>query len=394
MRLRIITGLFLSLFGTSLLAQNVVGCDQLLEDAREAYNGGMVELVPDILNPCLESGLVGEPLREAYRLVINAYMFDYLPEEAAVKMQDFIKEFPSYTPVNSDTREFIQLFETKKEEMEREDTRLRQEEQERLRREAEAERQRNQQDRQQNITEGEQSTDRRGSSRVQPEGTPHSMGLALGGIMLFPQVIERYSLTDPSTDAGDYSLTTPGIMFGAVLNLNLSRTLNLGLGLNFNRIHMNYTGKPFPYVSYQYDEYHNRIGIPVSLGVDFNPDSRTVGYFRFGVTADYMVGASTSAVRSYEESGDSFFPDVEMESLSITDARIKLNFCGLAGLGIKYKTGNGIFFVEATYHYGFRKVNKGEHRFDYQDLNWLIYYLDNDFRIQQLGLTAGLAWNL
>jgi hypothetical protein len=394
MRLRIFTGLFLSLFGTSLLAQNQVGCEQLLEDAREAYNGGMVELVPEILNPCLESGLIGEPLREGYRLVINAYIFDYLPEAAAAKMQDFIREFPDYTPVNSDTREFIQLFEAKKEEIERESARNRQEELERLRREAEANRQREQQARQQDTGEGQRTTERQEHARVQPQGTPHSMGLTLGGIMLFPKIIERYSLTDPSTDAGDYGLTTPGIMFGAVLNLNLGRSLNLGLGLNFNRLHMNYSGKPFTYMSVQYDEYHNRIGIPVSLAVDFNPDGRTVGYFRFGVTADYLLGASASAIRTYEESGDSFFPDVEVESLSITDARIRLNFCGEAGLGLKYKTGNGIFFVEATYQYGFRKVNIGEHRFETQDLNWLIYYLDSDFRIQQVGLSAGLAWNL
>jgi hypothetical protein len=183
-------------------------------------------------------------------------------------------------------------------------------------------------------------------------------------------------------------------MLGAVMNLNLSRNLNLGLGLNFNRIHLYYAGKPFPFVNYQYDEYHNRIGIPVSLAVEFNPDSRTVGYFRFGLTADYLLGASASAVRSYEESGDSFFPDVEVESLSITDARIKLNLCGQAGMGLKYKTGNGIFFVEANFLYGLRNVNIGENRFDYQDLSWLIYHLDSDFRIHQLCLSAGLAWNL
>ena len=49
----------------SLAAQDRVGCNQLLEDAREAYSAGMVELVPELLLPCLESGgLAGTPRKD------------------------------------------------------------------------------------------------------------------------------------------------------------------------------------------------------------------------------------------------------------------------------------------------------------------------------------------
>jgi hypothetical protein len=395
MRNRILVGLFLSLFGTSLMAQNVVGCEQLIEDAREAYNGGMVELVPDILNECLESGLSGELLKEGYRLVINAYLFDYLPESASTKMRNFIKRFPEYEPVGTDTQEFIQLFEATRAEMEREAAVAREKE-EMAAREA-----REQAAAQERTSRQEETTERQGSAGRQqpsepvlPEGPSHSFGISLGGVLLLPQVIERYSLSDPSVDGGDYVLTTPGIQAAAVFNLSLGRMVTMGFGLNYSRLHLSFSGKPFPYASNQYDEYHHRIGIPVSMEVDFNPDSRTVAYFRFGVAGDYLLGASASAIRTYDESGDTFFRDVEVESHSIMDARTKLNLYGSAGLGLKHKTRSGYLFAEAAYHYGFRKSNNEENRYDYQDMIWLIYYIDSDFRINQLSLVLGLAWNL
>ena len=68
-------------FQIDLRGQDQVGCSQLLVDAREAYAAGMVELVPDLLLPCIESGLSGEAKTEAYKLVITSYLFDYLPDD-------------------------------------------------------------------------------------------------------------------------------------------------------------------------------------------------------------------------------------------------------------------------------------------------------------------------
>ena len=83
----------------------MVGCPQLLEDAKEAYAAGMVELVPELLLPCLESGLSGVLLQEAYKLMINAYLFDYLPEQADSLMSDYLDEFPEYQSVPADPAE-------------------------------------------------------------------------------------------------------------------------------------------------------------------------------------------------------------------------------------------------------------------------------------------------
>ncbi len=309
---RIIIILFLTLFGSPLIAQNEVGCESLLEDAKEAYSGGMVELVPDILNPCLESGLSGELLQEAYKLVINAYLFDYLPESATAKMQDFVMKFPEYAASGSDTREFVQMHNTVKQEMDQADAAAAaialaeeqakaREEQDRIREEAAKS------DRQEETREKERPT--REDPVVDPAGdvdNAHSIGVYAGGVFLFPGMMERYSMTDPATDQGAFGQAVPGIHAGVAFTLNLSRSVKLGIGLSYDRLHLSFAGKPFPFSSYQYDEFQNRIGLPVSMEVDLNPDSKTVAYFRFGVAVDYLLEANASAVRSYD-SGDAFF---------------------------------------------------------------------------------------
>ncbi len=107
---RILVFLVLCLGLQTLAAQDLVDCTILLEDAREAYDAGMVELVPEFLLECIQSnGLTGEPRKEAYRLVINSYLFDYLPAEADSLMDGFVREFPDYRAGSSDPQEFVYL---------------------------------------------------------------------------------------------------------------------------------------------------------------------------------------------------------------------------------------------------------------------------------------------
>ena len=89
---RILIFLVLCLGIQSLTAQDLVDCTYLLEDAREAYDAGMVELVPELLLECIQSnGLSGEAKKEAYRLVISSYLFDYMSAEADSLMDDFVR---------------------------------------------------------------------------------------------------------------------------------------------------------------------------------------------------------------------------------------------------------------------------------------------------------------
>ncbi len=359
----------------SLVAQDMVGCTHLLEDAKEAYAAGMVELVPELLLPCLESGgLTGTLKQEAYKLVVNAYLFDYLPEEADSLMDDFVNDFPDYRAGDGDPAEFALLLDSHlrargidptkvvvTEEVVKEDP----------------------------GGDGTRTGDTRAKLRA-PFVYENSIGFIIGINGTFPQMVERYSIGDPALDEGSFGFA-PGYQFGATLNLLLSRSIETSFGLQYNRTRFSYTASPLPFSTYEYDETQDHLQLPASMIIKLNPESSGASiYMRVGIVADYLLGASGAATRSYAES----LKDVVVEKTTIKDSRARMNLHGLAGLGIRIPLENAFMFFETRFTSGLFLVNREENRYDNQDLTWLIYHVDSDFRSHQVSFSAGIAWNL
>ena len=51
-------------------------------------------------------------------------------------------------------------------------------------------------------------------------------------------------------------------------------------------------------------------------------------------------------------------------------------------------------FIETRFTSGLFLTNREENRYENQDITWLIYHVDSDFKIQQLSFSAGIAWKL
>lgn len=367
--------IFVSLFigGWSLQAQDQVSCRQLLEDAKEAYGAGMVEVVPDLLLPCLDQGaLQGTSRQEAYKLVINAYLFDYLPDEADQMMDRFLTDFPGYRAQEGDPAEFVLLLESNLRERGIDPNQPLVIEEEQVPEQARPQ----QQARQQSVRP--------------PFEYTNSIGFTLGANGTFPQMVERYSTGDPAEALGSFGFK-PGFQVGGALNLLLGQAVEVSFGVQFNRTSFSYSDTPFEFTSYEYLEHQNRVQLPASFLFKLNPYSRRVSvYLRAGVMGEALISASGSGIRSYTEN----LKDVEVDGISVKDARTSLNLAGLAGLGVRIPLQKSFIFIETSYAYSIFLANKGENRYVNQDLTWLLYHVDSDFRLQQLSLTTGIAWNL
>lgn len=380
-RIIVILPLFLGL-QASVVAQDVVGCNQLLDDAREAYSAGMVELVPELLLPCIESGLSGSSKVEAYKLVINSYLFDYLPDEAGKLMYAFLEENPNYMAQPSDPAEFKQLLEAQKQIKEEEAAaaiaaiRAQQLEEEAARKRAEE----------------EKKEARRGQGTSNLNKEKPRVGFVVGATGNKGLIKEPYSVGDPLDDEGAFSFA-PGLLLGARVDLPVSKALEIGLGLQYNRVNLAYSAVPFDFTSYKYHECQNRLQIPISLAVYLNPDSRIRVYLRAGVVTDYMLSASAYGTRTYDGTG-SYLRDVELEKAEISDSRTRMNMHGLLGAGITIPLNSSFLFVEAAYTAGLFQANKGDMRYDNEDIVWMLYHVDSDFRITQIILNVGMTWNL
>lgn len=354
-------------------AQQNVGCNQLLADAREAYSAGMVEIVPELLLPCLESGgLTGTSKQEAYKLVINAYLFDYLPEEADSLMDRFVEEFPQYKTTDADPAEFTGLFESHLAALG-------------ITQEVIAE----------ELPDPEpvEEEDKRSEKKAKiktPFVYENSMGFTLGLNGSFPQITQRYSIGNPVGSVGSFEMM-PGFQGGALINLVLNKSMESTFGIVYSQAKFRFTDTPFPFTSYEYEETQSHLQIPVSLLFKLNPRTKGASlYLRLGIIGDYLLSASGEGTRTYEGSTDR----VVVEKTTISDSRTRLNLLGNAGLGLRIPFEKSFMFMEAGITAGIIKSNKSEERYRNDDLVWLLYHVDSDYWLMQFNFSVGMAWNL
>jgi hypothetical protein len=206
----------------------------------------------------------------------------------------------------------------------------------------------------------------------------------------FPQMVERYSTGDPAEALGSFGFKA-GFQAGGSLNLLLGQAVEVSFGLLFNRTSFSYTDTPAEFTTYEYLEHENRLQVPATFLFKLNPDTRRVSvYLRAGLMGDYLVSATGSGVRSFTEN----LKDVVVEGSSVKGSRTSLSLAGLGGLGVRIPLEKSFFFIESRYTYNLFLANNGENRYENQDLTWLLFHVDSDFRLQQLSFLAGIAWNL
>lgn len=363
----------LSLGYQTLTAQDLVDCTYLLEDAREAYDGGMVELVPELLLECIKSeGLAGESKKEAYKLVINSYLFDYLPGEADSLMDGFVGEFPEYRAENSDPQEFVFLLDAHLRALGIDpdqlsgDTVV--------------------------VAAGDRTagrSDRRSITKGAGE-FGNSLGFMVGSNLSLPLTVEGYSVGDPTTDESHFG-PLPGVRVGVDANLILNRRLEASFGLLYSLTRFSYSATPLTFTTYRYVEAQHQLVLPLSMIYKFNPDNRRICYYlRGGVAPAYMLFASGKGTRSYEASLD----DLVVETTDITESRRLFNLNILVGAGFRIPFNNAFLFLETRVTSGILLANLQESHFQNSDLSWLLYHVDSDFHVHQLSICAGICWDL
>ncbi|TFH27461.1 MAG: PorT family protein [Bacteroidia bacterium] len=367
---RILFFLLLSIAYQTLTAQDLEGCTYLLEDAKEAYAAGMVELIPDLLLPCLDpEGLTGGPRRDAYKLVINSYLFDHVPQVADKLMNRFLDEYPDYRAGNTDPAEFVLLLNTHL-----------------LGRGVDPD------DLEAYVPEGDSVSTRPGKVRREKVlgVSGHSLGFQVGANGTIPQVIERYSIGDPGQDNGHFGMG-PGFQIGATANYLFNERFDFSAGLLYNLTRFKYSATPLSFTSYKYIESGNHLQLPVSVIFKLNPESQALSYYvRAGLVADFLFSASGSGTRTYEQSGS----DVSVEKTDVKGSRKQINLSLMAGAGLRLPLNRSFFYAEFRFTPGIFKSNRVEDRYQNNDLNWLLYHVDSDFRLHQISICAGICWDI
>lgn len=355
----------------TVAAQDLVDCNNFLADAREAYEAGMVELVPELLLECIQTnGLTGEPKKEAYKLVINSYLFDYMTAEADSLMDGFVRDFPNYRAATLDPQEFVALLNSHliavgidPNEIPVDSTLIRK-----------------------NIFQ-------RFKERELTKGAGeygNSLGFHVGIPLTLPLTLEGYSVGDPSTDDSHFGML-PGILAGVETNLILKPKLEASFGLIYNMDRFSYSATPLNQVSYRYVEAQHQLILPISILYKFNPESMKLGYYmRVGFIPSYLIKATGKGTRSSVASQD----ELQVDPVAITASRRNMNVAGMIGGGIRIPLSNAFIFTEIRLSSYLGRANREDVRYPDNDLTWGLYHVDSDFRVNRLSVHGGICWDL
>ena len=91
-------------------AQETSSCAEKLKNAQTLFEKGQVEQVPSMLSQCLKSGFTRKESLLAYKLIIQAYLFEDKQETADSAMMAFLKTNPEYQISPTDHSSFVHLY--------------------------------------------------------------------------------------------------------------------------------------------------------------------------------------------------------------------------------------------------------------------------------------------
>ena len=312
---------FCSVFG--LFGQE--DCSSKLVEAQGLYRRGLIEDIPQLLMPCIESGFTRAQRNEAYKILVLAYLFDGDQYNAENTMIDFLKKNPEYEVMPNDPVEFISLFETFR------------------------------------------------SLSV------FSFGLKFGPNATNPRIIEPYNQGDVNHTISR-NITGGGYHAGLSVNRYFAKRMFLNLGINI--IHNSYKfveepvdeSKEPSILTTSLKESLDRYEIPLSVGYEF--EHKEFNSF-------IRAGASISKI--FHVSGTPEKDNAILAEENMTDNRDDILYMWHVGAGIKYKVSRGYLVLDIRYHYGLNNIVIPETRYNLG----LLGHVDDDFSLSSFTFSFG-----
>lgn len=339
---RSLSGIFLllSLAVIQSYAQDQSSCAFTLKEAQKQYSQGLIEKIPGMISGCLQSGFTRQERQDAYKLLIMCYLSDNEMEKADSAMLSFLKKYPEYEPLPTDTREFTYLFE---------------------------------------------------SYRTLPV-----VSIGLTGGIISPQffVTESNSLNDLNNTARSYKRSGVNFQAGLKVNTFLSEKYELELNILFSQLKFQTTDQfAFDGISTQQTlalETQNRLKIPIALVYTLVETKKISLFAKAGLVSSINLGTTLDPTRTYVNNAHN---SVTGSPVNIDLMRNQFNLGGLVGAGLKFKIPHGYLFGDLQYQAGFTKQLKTSGLYSFPDLRDRFYFLSDNFRINQLGFNLGYCYS-
>ncbi len=309
-------------------------CALNLEEAQNKFMAGQIQEVPRLLIDCINEGFSYEDRIEAYKLLINAYIFDDNIEQAEKYMMEFLDNYPEYKASPDDPFEFVSLFELY-------DNRAR-----------------------------------------------YSLGFNLGTNLSLVDVTEPFGVYNVNEMSGDYKIS-PGFNFGGHLNFYMKEKVEFSLEPRLALRRFKYEVNPYPFTKTEYRETQTRFDFPVSFLFKLSQGELSP-YLRVGAAPSLLIGGSAESSRFYTNTGSISWNDISGDTENITDQRTTINFLTFLGAGLRYDLSKSFLFVDVRYNYALNGMINPDSRQNAMDNNtWLFYNTQDDFFLNDVMISFG-----
>lgn len=326
----IVIGLLL-VFPFTAHSQDAGSCAEKLKNAQALFARGQVEQVPSMLRECMKSGFTREEYLDAYKLLIQSYLFEDKLEKADSAMLEFLIINPEYELSPTDHSSFVHLF---------------------------------------------------GNFIVKPV---IQISFHFGTNIPFLTFVTQNDVSGETVESSYKSA-----LFNLYISLEAKFELNKKFELNIEPALSQLTFTNVEKIPFQgtttYIEAQKRFELPVSMTYNVKRFGKLTPYGRFGFgPAMTFAVKGTPEHKPFDTNG---YPRPALD-IDRSESRISLDLFLQAGGGLKYKTRGGFFFAELRTNAGFfnQVIRKGYTAEEQELGNY--FYADDDFRLNALNFTLG-----
>jgi len=306
----------------ALQAQNT--CTDQLKLAQRKFDDGLLDDIPQLLANCMKDGFTKEEKTNAYKLLIQTYLFSEKQEKADEVMMQFLKDFPSYTIAVNDPKEFVNLHST---------------------------------------------------YRTKPI---FKIELKLGATFCMPKIVEQYGTSDIKTVKPTYKAKAG---FNVELNYinKLYKDFDYSIGASLTISNFDYKNNPTSYsaVSGTFTSWY--VGLPIACR--YNYKFKGINFFgKIGIEPVYLVKSSASLTRK-----DNIITRQEpfTGTEDLLSSQNKLDIRPLIAIGTSFKLWEGWLNIAAGYKFSTMVQANKDKRYANQTLSTKYFFVQDDILCNQ-----------
>jgi hypothetical protein len=289
----------------------------------------MLDEIPMLLADCMKDGFTKEEKPNAYKLLIQTYLFSEEYQKADEVMIQFLREFPSYSIAVNDPKEFINLYST---------------------------------------------------YRTEPIFKLEIIG---GLSFCTPLMVQPFGIGDITKRKPVY---TPKLGYNAEVSYinTITKALHYSAGVSVTLSNLGYSNNPADYASTVTGTFSNLyLGMPLALRYNFNV-SRINLFMKAGVEPVYLLNSTVDLTRTDGIVGRE--PYTGTEDLIATHNRFDIR--PFAGLGVKVNLGKGQqLMILGSYKVSMMDQTSSEDWYQNLNLTNKYYFEEDVLRLNQTNIS-------